>query len=131
MEETRARDARLRRMKWWATGLLALAGVIYVAAQAYQPRYPWLYYVGITAEAAMVGAIADWFAVTALFHHPFGLRFIPHTAIIPRNNILVRDDKSYPYLMVSVHQCPRLGFHRGAKDKRQRYFGPFQHAYAV
>ena len=85
MEETRARDARLRRMKWWATGLLALAGVIYVAAQAYQPRYPWLYYVGITAEAAMVGAIADWFAVTALFHHPFGLRFIPHTAIIPRN----------------------------------------------
>src|SRR5205814_4177468 len=32
-----------------------------------------------------VGAIADWFAVTALFHHPFGLRFIPHTAIIPRN----------------------------------------------
>jgi len=85
MEEIRARDARLRRMKWWATGLLALAGVIYVAAQAYQPRYPWLYYVGITAEAAMVGAIADWFAVTALFHHPFGLRFIPHTAIIPRN----------------------------------------------
>jgi uncharacterized membrane-anchored protein YjiN (DUF445 family) len=85
MEETQQRDARLRRMKWWASGLLALAGVVYVAAQAYQPRYPWLYYVAITAEAAMVGAIADWFAVTALFHHPFGLRFIPHTAIIPRN----------------------------------------------
>jgi uncharacterized membrane-anchored protein YjiN (DUF445 family) len=85
MEETQQRDARLRRMKWWASGLLALAGVIYVAAQAYQSRYPWLYYVAITAEAAMVGAIADWFAVTALFHHPFGLRFIPHTAIIPRN----------------------------------------------
>ena len=83
--EARARDARLARMKWLASGLLVLAGGIYVAAQALQPRYPWLYYVAVTAEAAMVGAIADWFAVTALFHHPFGLRFVPHTAIIPRN----------------------------------------------
>ena len=85
MEATEQRDARLRRMKWWATGLLVLAGAIYVAAQTYEARYPWLYYVSVTAEASMVGAIADWFAVTALFHHPFGLRFIPHTAIIPRN----------------------------------------------
>jgi uncharacterized membrane-anchored protein YjiN (DUF445 family) len=82
---TDARDARLARMKWLATGLLVLAGAIYVAAQALEPRYPWLFYVSVTAEAAMVGAIADWFAVTALFHHPLGLRFIPHTAIIPRN----------------------------------------------
>jgi uncharacterized membrane-anchored protein YjiN (DUF445 family) len=80
-----ARDARLARMKWLATGLLALAGVVYVAARALEPRYPWLFYVSVTAEASMVGAIADWFAVTALFHHPLGLRFIPHTAIIPRN----------------------------------------------
>ena len=83
--EARARDARLARMKWLASGLLVLAGGIYVAAQALQARFPWLYYVAVTAEAAMVGAIADWFAVTALFHHPFGLRFVPHTAIIPRN----------------------------------------------
>jgi uncharacterized membrane-anchored protein YjiN (DUF445 family) len=82
---TDARDARLARMKWLATGLLVLAGAIYVAAQALEPRYPSLFYVSVTAEAAMVGAIADWFAVTALFHHPLGLRFIPHTAIIPRN----------------------------------------------
>jgi uncharacterized membrane-anchored protein YjiN (DUF445 family) len=82
---TDARDARLARMKWLATGLLVLAGAIYVAAQALEPRYPWLFYLSVTAEAAMVGAIADWFAVTALFHHPLGLRFIPHTAIIPRN----------------------------------------------
>jgi uncharacterized membrane-anchored protein YjiN (DUF445 family) len=80
-----ARDARLRRMKWLASGLLLLAGAIYIAAQALQKEHAWLFYVSVTAEAAMVGAIADWFAVTALFHHPLGLRFIPHTAIIPRN----------------------------------------------
>ena len=72
-------------MKWLATGLLVLAGAIYVGAQAFEKQYGWLFYVSVTAEAAMVGAIADWFAVTALFHHPLGLRFIPHTAIIPRN----------------------------------------------
>src|SRR2546425_3139806 len=84
-EEPDLRDARLRRMKWLASGLLLVAGLIYVAAQALEPRFPWLGWLSVIAEAAMVGAIADWFAVTALFHHPFGLRFIPHTAIIPRN----------------------------------------------
>ncbi len=93
--EARARDARLARMKWFATGLLVLAGGIYVTAQALQPRYAWLYYVSVTAEAAMVGAIADWFAVTALFHHPFGLRFIPHTAIIPRNKARIATGLSH------------------------------------
>jgi len=75
-------------MKRLATGLLALAAVIYAAATALKPHYPhyaWLYYVSVASEAAMVGAIADWFAVVALFHHPLNLRFIPHTAIIPRN----------------------------------------------
>ena len=72
-------------MKWRATGLLILAGALYAGAQAFEKQYPWLFWVSVTAEASMVGAIADWFAVTALFHHPLGLRFIPHTAIIPRN----------------------------------------------
>ncbi|HWI37431.1 MAG TPA: DUF445 family protein, partial [Burkholderiales bacterium] len=79
------RDARLRRMKFRATGLLVLAGAVYFAAESLRGQHAWLYWVSVTAEASMVGAIADWFAVTAIFHHPLGLRFIPHTAIVPRN----------------------------------------------
>src|SRR5438445_13759009 len=75
------RQAQLDAMKWRATGLLALATAVFVAARAFEAQYPWLGYVRATAEASLVGGLADWFAVTALFRHPLGLP-IPHTAIV-------------------------------------------------
>jgi uncharacterized membrane-anchored protein YjiN (DUF445 family) len=78
----RARD--LARMKRLATGLFLLAAAVFVCCVLLGPeRGAWVGYVRATAEASMVGALADWFAVTALFRHPLGLP-IPHTAIIPR-----------------------------------------------
>src|SRR5687768_815398 len=71
-------------MKAAATGLLLVMAAVFVTARQFEPAYPWVGYVKAFAEAAMVGGLADWFAVTALFRHPLGLP-IPHTAIIPRN----------------------------------------------
>ncbi|MFE2580201.1 DUF445 domain-containing protein [Streptomyces sp. NPDC059378] len=74
----------VRRMKLTATGLLLLVALVYVLATwaRHSGAGAWTAYVAAAAEAGMVGALADWFAVTALFRHPLGLP-IPHTAIIP------------------------------------------------
>jgi uncharacterized membrane-anchored protein YjiN (DUF445 family) len=74
----------LRRMRWVATGLLVAMAATYLMTRALADQHPAFGYVRAFAEAAMVGGLADWFAVTALFRHPLGLP-IPHTAIIPRN----------------------------------------------
>jgi uncharacterized membrane-anchored protein YjiN (DUF445 family) len=76
------RQRNLERMKRRATGLLVLMGLIFVVARMYEGVHPWLGYIRATAEASMVGGIADWFAITALFRHPLNIP-IPHTAIIP------------------------------------------------
>jgi uncharacterized membrane-anchored protein YjiN (DUF445 family) len=76
--------ARLRRMKWVATALLLVMLAVFVLTSALASAHPSVGWVRAFAEAAIVGALADWFAVTALFRHPLGLP-IPHTAIIPRN----------------------------------------------
>src|SRR5581483_12368717 len=73
--------ARLATMRRRATGLLVVAAVVFALALVYEPRYPWLGFVRATAEASLVGGLADWFAVTALFRRPLGLP-IPHTAIV-------------------------------------------------
>ncbi|WP_435862675.1 DUF445 domain-containing protein [Streptomyces phaeochromogenes] len=74
----------VRRMKLTAAGLLLFVAVVYVLAKwaGNSGAGAWTGYVAAAAEAGMVGALADWFAVTALFRHPLGIP-IPHTAIIP------------------------------------------------
>ena len=70
-------------MKGVALGALVVMAIVFVIAFVLQEQHPWLAYVRAAAEGGMVGALADWFAVTALFRHPLGIP-IPHTAIIPR-----------------------------------------------
>jgi uncharacterized membrane-anchored protein YjiN (DUF445 family) len=82
LQDEEAKRIQLDRMKRRASGLLVVAAFIYVVARILEEQYPWMGYVRATAEAGMVGGIADWFAVTALFRHPLGIP-IPHTAIVP------------------------------------------------
>ncbi|AKJ29351.1 DUF445 domain-containing protein [Caldimonas brevitalea] len=84
MDVAVASASGLQRMKRIALGLLLAAAALYAVATALQGHHPAWHYVAAFAEAAMVGAVADWFAVVALFRHPLGLP-IPHTAIIPNN----------------------------------------------
>lgn len=79
------RDEELRKMRRIATALLALMAVLFVVGINLERNHGggWGFLVAF-AEAGMVGGLADWFAVTALFRHPLGIP-IPHTAIIPNN----------------------------------------------
>ena len=77
-------------MRVIATAMLAAMAAVFIAASGLEDVHPAWGFVKAFAEAAMVGGIADWFAVTALFRHPLGLP-IPHTAIIPRNKDRIGD----------------------------------------
>ncbi|WP_112381427.1 DUF445 domain-containing protein [Sphingomonas carotinifaciens] len=77
-------------MRIVATGLLVAMAITFFISRALVPVHPGWGFVRAFAEAAMVGGLADWFAVTALFRHPLGLP-IPHTAIVPRNKDRIGD----------------------------------------
>ena len=102
-------------MRSLATGLLAAMTAIFVATRFAPASWAWAGYVAAFAEAAMVGACADWFAVTALFRRPFGLP-IPHTAIIPRNK--ARIGQALGDFIGGEFLAPRV------LDGKLREFGP-------
>ncbi len=86
----KAMPPRLLRLRRLATGLLLAMAGLFVAACWLEPAHPGWGFVRAFAEAALVGGLADWFAVTALFRQPLGLP-IPHTAIIPANKERLAD----------------------------------------
>jgi uncharacterized membrane-anchored protein YjiN (DUF445 family) len=90
MEMQPDKAAALSRMKWLAFALLLAAAALYALAKFHHEAGPWAW-ASAFAEAAMVGALADWFAIVALFRHPLGLP-IPHTAILPANKARVADN---------------------------------------
>jgi uncharacterized membrane-anchored protein YjiN (DUF445 family) len=81
---------RARRMRRAATGLLVAMAALFALARTQLGTHPAWDWVLAFSEAAMVGGLADWFAVTALFRHPLGIP-IPHTAIIPENKDRIAD----------------------------------------
>ena len=84
---------QLRKYKFFATGLFVLMTVIFIVTTILQKNNPshWIGYVRAFSEAAMVGALADWFAVTALFNYPLGLK-IPHTNLIENSKEKIGDN---------------------------------------
>jgi len=83
------RRERLHRLKFMAAGLLVASGTALTISQVFGGEGGWEW-VHAFAEAAIVGGLADWFAVVALFRHPMGLP-IPHTAIIPKSKERIAD----------------------------------------
>ncbi|MDM8528338.1 DUF445 domain-containing protein [Anaerolineales bacterium HSG24] len=84
------REIELIKMKRNATALLVASFSIFIITSLLEEQYLWLGFIRATTEAATVGAIADWFAVTALFRYPLGLK-IPHTAIIPNRKQFIAE----------------------------------------
>jgi uncharacterized membrane-anchored protein YjiN (DUF445 family) len=83
-QQMATKQARLRRMRWLASSLLGAMVVLLLLSHSLQSAYPWLQWVRAFAEAGAVGALADWYAVVALFRRPLGLP-LPHSAIVASN----------------------------------------------
>ena len=92
MNDTEKR-IQLRKYKMFATGLFVLMAVIFVVMTILEKKNPahWIGYIRAFSEAAMVGALADWFAVTALFNYPLGIK-IPHTNLIENSKERIGDN---------------------------------------
>jgi len=90
IRSTEATPPALVRMRLIAGGLLLAMAALFLASRQLSGTHPAWGFVQAFSEAAMVGGLADWFAVTALFRHPLGLP-IPHTAIVPRNKDRIGD----------------------------------------
>src|SRR5215813_14905325 len=86
IKRAEAKLADLKRMRVIAVSLLGVMTCIFVATSVAKVDWAWLPYLRAFAEAGMVGACADWFAVVALFRHPFGIP-IPHTGTCPTTRI--------------------------------------------
>ena len=110
----------VRQMRVIATGLLVAMAGLFFLARAFEHHHPAWGYIRAFAEAAMVGGLADWFAVTALFRHPLGLP-IPHTAIIPRNKDRIGD--SLASFLRSNFLVPRIVARRMGKLDVARAIG--------
>ena len=98
-------------MRRVATAMLVAMAVTFLIARRYEDAWPVAGFVRSFAEAAMVGGLADWFAVTALFRHPLGLP-IPHTAIIPRNKDRIGDQLAQflrEYFLIPSVVARRMG----------------------
>src|SRR5262245_56338289 len=80
----------LATMRAVATGLLVVSAALYAFGRWHEAQYPAFGFLRAFAEAAMVGGLADWFAVTALFRRPLGLP-LPHTAIVPNSQGRIAD----------------------------------------
>jgi uncharacterized membrane-anchored protein YjiN (DUF445 family) len=76
--------ARLQRMRTIATTLLGVMAIVFALSAHFKPEFAWLAWIEAFSEAALIGGLADWFAVVALFRHPGGIPF-PHTAIVATN----------------------------------------------
>ncbi len=85
------KKAQLKRFKWFATSLFLSMAAIYVICEVFFKQQAWAGYVKAFSEAGMVGALADWFAVVALFRHPFGIP-IPHTNLIESSKGKIGDN---------------------------------------
>jgi uncharacterized membrane-anchored protein YjiN (DUF445 family) len=98
-------------MRLVATGLLVAMAAVFLATRSLEPMHSAWGFVRAFSEAAMVGGLADWFAVTALFRHPLGMP-IPHTAIIPRNKDRIGDQLAQflrEYFLIPAVVARRMG----------------------